>query len=175
MKHNYNDTGFSFTLDLAINHYLNSCTSTGIHSPFWTLDTFNKNSKVKKKLLTSSVFKQRNCAKYGLQTILDEFNSHVTEIKYTLFQVSEVLVVNLIWIIPHFFLIQELFEKLFSPYGSDEKSFLYLRTFHRARVTFNMEENAKEAKKDLHGQQFLGHELGVFLVQVIIHIVFFRI
>ena len=35
-----------------------------------------------------------------------------------------------------------------------------------------MEENAKEAKKDLHGQQFLGHELGVFLVQVIIHIVF---
>lgn len=73
------------------------------------------------------------------------------------------------------FFSKELFEKLFSPYGSDEKSFLYLRTFHRARVTFNMEENAKEAKKDLHGQQFLDHELGVFLVQVIIHIVFCRL
>lgn len=68
------------------------------------------------------------------------------------------------------FLFQELFEKLFSPYGGDEKSFIYLKTFHRARVTFNKEENAKEAKKDLHGQLFLGYELGVFLVQVIIHI-----
>lgn len=74
-----------------------------------------------------------------------------------------------------FFLFQELFEKLFSPYGSNEKSFIYLRTFHRARVTFNKEENAKEAKKDLHGQLFLGYELGVFLVQVIFHMVFFRL
>lgn len=73
------------------------------------------------------------------------------------------------------FLFQELFEKLFSPYGSDEKSFIYLRTFHRARVTFNKEENAKEAKKDLHGQLFLGYELGVFLVQVIFHMVCFRL
>lgn len=61
---------------------------------------------------------------------------------------------------------KELFEKLFSPYGSEsDRSFIYLKSFHRVRVTFNNEENAKEAKKDLHGQLFLGYELGVFLVQ----------
>lgn len=68
--------------------------------------------------------------------------------------------------------LQELFEKLFSPYGSGgDRSFIYLKTFHRARVTFNNEENAKEAKKDLQGQLFLGYELGVFLVQVINQII----
>lgn len=61
---------------------------------------------------------------------------------------------------------KELFEKLFSPYGSkNNRSFIYLRTFHRVRVTFDNEEKAKEAKKDLHGQLFLGYELGVFFVQ----------
>ena len=66
------------------------------------------------------------------------------------------------------FIFQELFEKLFSPYGSkNNRSFIYLRTFHRVRVTFDNEEKAKEAKKDLHGQLFLGYELGVFFVQVI--------
>lgn len=61
---------------------------------------------------------------------------------------------------------KEVFEKLFSPYGSEsDRSFIYLKTFHRARVTFTKEENAKEAKKDLHGQLFLGYELGIFLVQ----------
>ena len=64
---------------------------------------------------------------------------------------------------------QKMFEKLFSHYGSvSDTSFIYLKTFHRARVTFNNEENAKEAKKNLHGHLFLGYELGVFLVQVII-------
>ena len=67
------------------------------------------------------------------------------------------------------FIFQELFEKLFSPYGSkNNRSFIYLRTFHRVRVTFDNEEKAKEAKKDLHGQLFLGYELGVFFVQVIL-------
>ena len=66
------------------------------------------------------------------------------------------------------FIFQELFEKLFSPYGSkNDRSFIYLRTFHRVRVTFDNEEKAREAKKDLHGQLFLGYELGVFFVQVI--------
>ena len=65
------------------------------------------------------------------------------------------------------FSFQKLFEQLFSPYGSEnDKSFIYLKTFHRVRVTFNKEENAKTAKKDLHGQVFLGYELGVFLAQV---------
>lgn len=59
-----------------------------------------------------------------------------------------------------------MFEKLFSPYGSEsDRSFIYLKTFHRARVTFANEEYAKEAKKYLHGQHFLGYELGIFLVQ----------
>ena len=63
---------------------------------------------------------------------------------------------------------QELFEKLFSTYGNkSDRSFIYLKSFHRVRVTFNKEEDAKEAKKDLHGHVFLGYELGVFLVQVI--------
>ena len=71
------------------------------------------------------------------------------------------------------FSFQKLFEKFFSPYGSEsDRSFIYLKTFHRARVTFSKEENAKEAKKDLHGQLFLGYELGVFLVQVIIYNIF---
>ena len=66
------------------------------------------------------------------------------------------------------FIFQELFEKLFSPYGSkNDRSFIYLQTFHRVRVTFDNEEKAREAKKDLHGQLFLGYELGVFFVQVI--------
>ena len=66
------------------------------------------------------------------------------------------------------FIFQELFEKLFSPYGSkSDRSFIYLRTFHRVRVTLDNEEKAREAKKDLHGQLFLGYELGVFFVQVI--------
>lgn len=61
---------------------------------------------------------------------------------------------------------KKMFEKLFSHYGSvSDTSFIYLKTFHRARVTFNNEENAKEAKKNLHGHLFLGYELGVFLVQ----------
>ena len=65
------------------------------------------------------------------------------------------------------FSFQKLFEQLFSPYGSEnDKSFIYLKTFHRVRVTFNKEENAKTAKKDLHGHVFLGYELGVFLAQV---------
>ena len=63
-----------------------------------------------------------------------------------------------------------MFEKLFSPYGSEsDRSFIYLKTFHRARVTFANEEYAKEAKKYLHGQYFLGYELGIFLVQVTIN------
>lgn len=66
--------------------------------------------------------------------------------------------------------LQEVFEKLFSPYGSEsDRSFIYLKTFHRARVTFANEEYAKEAKKYLHGQYFLGYELGIFLVQVTIY------
>jgi len=61
---------------------------------------------------------------------------------------------------------KELFEKLFSAYGNkSDRSFIYLKSFHRVRVTFNKEEDAKEAKKDLHGHVFLGYELGVFLVQ----------
>ena len=69
-----------------------------------------------------------------------------------------------------FFSFQESFEKLFSRYGSgSDRSFIYLKTFHRARVTFNKKENAKEAKNNLHGQLFLGYELGVFLIQVIIY------
>ena len=75
---------------------------------------------------------------------------------------------TIILMILHCFIFQELFEKLFSPYGSkNNRSFIYLRTFHRVRVTFDNEEKAKEAKKDLHGQLFLGYELGVFFVQVI--------
>lgn len=112
---------------------------------------------------------------------MHEFKFNITN--KNVHKVSLVVVVNLIELYHTFvcinlifFLFQELFEKLFSPYGSgDDKSFIYLRTFHRARVTFNKEESAKEAKKDLHGQLFQGYELGVFLVQVIIHIVFFRL
>lgn len=60
----------------------------------------------------------------------------------------------------------KLFEKLFCQYGSENgRSFIYLKSFHRVRVTFNKEENAKEAKKYLHGHLFLGYELGVFLAQ----------
>lgn len=64
--------------------------------------------------------------------------------------------------------LQKLFEKLFCQYGSENgRSFIYLKSFHRVRVTFNKEENAKEAKKYLHGHLFLGYELGVFLAQVL--------
>ena len=78
---------------------------------------------------------------------------------------SHLLTVNLMILLC--FTFQELFEKLFSPYGGkNDRSFIYLRTFHRVRVTFDNGEKAREAKKDLHGQLFLGYELGVFFVQV---------
>ena len=67
------------------------------------------------------------------------------------------------------FLFQAEFEALFSAYGSkSERSFIYLKSFYRARVTFNSEADAIQAKGDLQGHNFLGCELGIFFVQVII-------
>lgn len=61
---------------------------------------------------------------------------------------------------------KKMFENLFSPYGGEnDRSFIYLKTFRRVRVTFSSEENAKAAQRDLHGQLFNGCELGVFFVQ----------
>ena len=66
------------------------------------------------------------------------------------------------------FTFQELFEKLFSPYGGkNDRSFIYLRTFHRVRVTFDNEEKAREAKKRAYANSLVNNDTNVWILSLI--------
>jgi len=61
---------------------------------------------------------------------------------------------------------KKVFENLFTQYGCEnDRSFIYLKSFRRVRVTLSSEENAKAAQRDIHRKLFSGSELGVFFVQ----------
>lgn len=60
--------------------------------------------------------------------------------------------------------LKKLFEEVFRKYG--EISVIYLKSFCRARVIYNSEEEACLAKGNLHGCSFQENRLGVYFTQV---------